>query len=101
MALVFRVVGTQSEIFDSIIIGNPVDMVDNLAPQENSTQEFFHYKAVFENIAVTFCIRMILFANKNIAIRIQFFSAFPVIGFGASFHRHSFAHLFRPGFPLA
>lgn len=70
------------KIFDSIVVLNSVNMVDNFAFAKIPAKVFLHYKSMFQNISSTLMVFEWMFRsiNKNITIRILYFSAFPICG---------------------
>jgi len=73
-----RIISKKFKIFNSIIIFNTVNMVDNFFFFKITTNMFFHDNSMLPNISARITKRMRRFFNKNVSIFIFCPSAFPL-----------------------
>lgn len=76
--LMFRFIFAISKILLSIICFYSIKMMDSFYRCKISADYFFHNKSMFGDITILVCEWMIRFRNKNISLRTQCPSAFPI-----------------------
>lgn len=71
-----------NKIFDSIVILNSINMVNNFFWPKISSEFILHYQAMFKNIKVWLTgIRMVSFKDKNISTSTTYAAALPSMAF--------------------
>lgn len=73
----FPITGKKHEVFDSIVTGVPVDMVNDFCREKDSADVRFHYEAVFPNVSLGVGVRMVWAKGSYISLGIYPVSTLP------------------------